>query len=197
MAGDVGHSRGTHVSLRPEDGVLVIGEGGYDADDKKLGVGGWYYTKTSDDFTRVDASGRPERGHQQGAYVVGQYPLYREAPEQGLVALAHIGIADDDVDQFDVAWYGGLVYTGLIPGRDADQIGLALSGAHNGDNYRQAARLGGQAVDASENTVELAYSAGITPWLSLKPDVQYVINPGTDKTLDNALVLGTRLTIDF
>ena len=40
--------------------------------------------------------------------------------------------------------------------------------------------------------IELTYSTQLTDWLRVQPDVQYVINPGADRSLDNALVIGIR-----
>jgi porin len=197
VAGKVGYLSGTHVSLNRNDGLLMIGEGGYVLGDNKIGVGGWYYTKPSDDFIRISALGTPEKEHQRGAYVLGQHALYSESEGQGLVALAHIGIADSDVSRFDYAWYAGVVYTGLIPTRDAGRLGLALSSAHNGDAFYEAARASGAAVERAETVAELTYSDNITPWMALQPDVQYIMNPNTDPSLDDALVVAARVTIDF
>ena len=35
----------------------------------------------------------------------------------------------------------------------------------------------------------------VPPWLAIQPDIQYVINPGTSKSVDDALVIGTRFEI--
>ena len=45
--------------------------------------------------------------------------------------------------------------------------------------------------------MELYYSAAMTPWLSVSPCVQYVLNPGGDKTVDDAVVLGFRVQMSF
>jgi porin len=37
----------------------------------------------------------------------------------------------------------------------------------------------------------------VTEWLTVQPDVQYVVNPGTDPALDDALVVGLRFEIAF
>jgi porin len=47
----------------------------------------------------------------------------------------------------------------------------------------------------AETVVELTYRLQVLPWLHLQPNLQYVINPGTSPTLDNALVFALRVEI--
>lgn len=49
--------------------------------------------------------------------------------------------------------------------------------------------------DAHELVVEAVYNAVLTPWLSVQPDLQYVVNPGGDAQLDDAVVVGLRVKI--
>ena len=39
--------------------------------------------------------------------------------------------------------------------------------------------------------------AQITRWLNVQPDLQYIINPGGNQDLGNALVLGGRVALTF
>ena len=48
---------------------------------------------------------------------------------------------------------------------------------------------------AGETTLELIYLAQISSWLSVQPDVQYVIHPRGTRLLRNATVLGLRVAI--
>ena len=52
-------------------------------------------------------------------------------------------------------------------------------------------------IDNWEINIELSYRAEINEWCSIQPDVQYIINPGFNPTLKNAVVFGTRLEICF
>lgn len=92
---------------------------------------------------------------------------------------------------------GGLVFTGLIPGRDKDQLGFAVAAALNGSRFKEAQRNSAMPVDGAEVTLELSYKSSILPQLTIHPDVQYVINPGTDPGVKNALVFGTRFELSF
>lgn len=198
VPGDPNDPHGTHIDFNSGDGLLWVGEAGYtfgnsESPTGKLAFGGWYYTTESDD---VD-SNKLTKHHNNGVYMVGEHQLYHTKDGKDLTGFIHFGFADKDVNQFDYAWSTGLVYTGLIPGRDDSQLGFGVAGAHSSSKYRDASLVGGTRLDVAETALELTYRDSITPWMAIQPDVQYIINPGTDKTLNNATVIGTRLEISF
>jgi len=197
VPGDVDHLNGTHINLDENDGELWVAEAGYTPSGAKLAVGKWYYSEKFDHQTLVDSNGDPLKKHSQGAYIIGEKQVYHEQGDQGLTLFGRLGFANGSVNQFDYAWSAGMVYTGLFPSRDEGQLGFAMTGAHNGNEFKDASFAAGTPVDSAETTFELTYSDKITPWLAVQPDVQYLVNPGTDKTIDNALILGTRLTVNF
>ena len=96
---------------------------------------------------------------------------------------------------------GGLTYKGLL--RSDDVLGLAFAHARISDPLRKsdrAARL--QAGDdgpvrRSESLLELTYVAQLTPWWTVQPSLQLVLNPGADTRVRNAGVLGLRTTLVF
>jgi porin len=194
VSGDPQNGNGTHVRVDKKDGALLVSELGYltggASPTGKIALGGWYYTEKTAD---VAASGNYQ--HNKGFYVLGEQLLCQEAGAagQGLTGFARFGVADKDVNQFYYSWSTGLVYTGLIPSRDEGKLGLALNGAHNGKKFRNVSAP----VDTAETALELTYSDNITPWLTVQPDVQYVINPGANPATKNATVLGSRFTIAF
>ncbi len=55
--------------------------------------------------------------------------------------------------------------------------------------------LAGSATDARETTLELTWRLPVADWLTLQPDLQYVINPGFDASLDDAFVVGLRFEL--
>ncbi len=168
--------------------------GGNDLDQlyTKFAIGAWRYSEKS----TSDALGNAiEPTHNSGLYLLAERQFYREAEhsEQGMAVFGRYGIADGKVNQFDSYIGAGLVYTGLIPGRDEDQLGLAVAVANNGREYKN----GGTAVDDREIAWELSYRARITPWLAVQPDIQYIVDPGTDPALDDAMVFSLRLEVEF
>jgi porin len=61
----------------------------------------------------------------------------------------------------------------------------------------EASRRRRTGVPDYEAVVELTYRAQVTPWLSIQPDVQWIIHPGGSSKIDNALVVGLRAAITF
>jgi porin len=49
----------------------------------------------------------------------------------------------------------------------------------------------------AEMALEVTYQAQITKWLSIQPDLQVIINPDGNRDLNNALVIGGRVSITF
>ena len=67
----------------------------------------------------------------------------------------------------------------------------------NGGKFRRAQAALGATVERHETAIELTYRVQFLPWLALQPDVQYIINPGTDPALKNALVIGLRFELSW
>lgn len=79
---------------------------------------------------------------------------------------------------------------GLIPERDADIIGLMASWAGLSDE------LGAGLTDDAELAVELFYKLQLGEYVSIKPDIQYIANPG-GAGLDDAWVVTVRAELVF
>jgi len=200
VPGDPQNPKGTHVLLRTEDGLLLAAEMGWLHEEEgsflKLALGAWCYTADADALVSIEASAVPESGKNKGVYVILEKQLWAEkdAPAQGLTGFLRLGAADKKINQLDCYLGFGLVYTGLIPGRDDDVLGLGVAYAHNGTLFREAL---GPETFAAETAIELVYHAQLTPWLALMPELQYIIHPGTFAGIGDALVLGVRCEIGF
>ena len=46
-------------------------------------------------------------------------------------------------------------------------------------------------------TLELTYGCAVRPGLLLQPDLQYIINPGGNKAIPNALAIGVNVVVNF
>ncbi|HMB96544.1 MAG TPA: carbohydrate porin, partial [Tepidisphaeraceae bacterium] len=155
-----------------------------------LGVGGWHDTAN---FTRFN--GGSDHGT-SGFYLVADQTLYRAHPEkednpQGMGMFFRYGWADPHVSAIEHNFAGGLSWTGAIPKRDSDVLGIgatcALLSRDSGAGFD----------DRAETTIEAFYKIQITPWFYVQPDLQYIINPGGIESRDNALVAILRMSIDF
>jgi porin len=71
-----------------------------------------------------------------------------------------------------------------------------MARAKNASAYRTAQRSGGLETDSAETNFELTWRFAVKQWLSLQPDLQYIRNPETDRTLRDALAVGLRFEID-
>lgn len=109
--------------------------------------------------------------------------------ERGLCAFAAIGWGDEDVNPAHFHLAGGLALTGTFAGRDADACGLGITWVDLADDP-------GAGYPEDEATFEAFYVIEISPWLQLKPDLQYVVNPG-GANVDDALVAGLRVEVSF
>jgi len=184
VPGDPAHPKRTAIKLGRGDGALLVGEVEAPLPHGKLLIGHWHYTARADDL--LGTGQRRNRGY----YLRGESKLLSEQndAEQGLSGFFRLGRADKRVNQFSRFASAGLAYTGPIHGRDEDQVGLAVASARTSGLYR----LSSPSTKA-ETVFELTYRAPIAKWLTVQPNVQYVINPGTDPDLRNALALGLRL----
>ena len=149
----------------------------------RLGLGVWQHTGS---FDRLD--GGTESGT-TGFYAVFDQMLWREngEDEQGVGLFAQYGWADPDLSEINHHIGLGFAWAGAIPGRDDDVLGLMGSYVD----------LSGDAgfSERYELAIELFYKIQSMQWLSLKPDLQYIINPGGEA--DDALVGTLRLEVTF
>lgn len=149
-------------------------------------------TLAATDESAGELDGEPLSTVQELSIQLEQF-LYRErsALEGDLQGLAVFGgyyprfpgllVTDDSIGDSFVA---GLVYTGLIPRRDADVMGAGVAWA---ELY--------QGGTGQETVIEAYYRARITPRVSLQPDVQYIASPSG--IYSDSLVTGVRFELTW
>jgi porin len=105
----------------------------------------------------------------------------------------HVGLSPQSSSFINFYIDGGLTYKGLVPARDNDVFGVAIAYGHLSQNTLDSE---GRSNPGYEIVLEATYQIELVTWLSLQPDVQYVIHPsGTN--IPDALVLGARTTLSF
>lgn len=188
VPGNPDHPRRTAITLSDKDGALAIAEVEAPLPHGRLLFGAWRYT------ARFDTHGGERTRGNDGLYLRGETALTEESgdPAQGLAAFARVGIADGQLNMFDRFASAGLNYTGPFAGRDEDQIGLAVAAAFTSGAYRNLTPS-----DDAEVAFEFTYRARVAPWLSLQPNFHYIVNPGADPSLRNAVAAGLRAEFSF
>jgi porin len=214
---------GTRVSLNEAEGALLYGELTYRLNQRKgdtglkgnFKLGAYYHTDDFADmqgaalaaFGVVPQSAVKQHSGTYGIYALADQQLYREKEKddpagQGLVGFFRVAgaPADRNLTQFGID--GGVVYKGLIPGRDWDTVALAGSYLEMSDDLGKAFRTVGLPKPDYEAVIELSYKAQLTAWWTLQPSVQYVFHPGgkTDPTrapIDNAVAILLQTSLRF
>lgn len=188
-----------HPATAPGGFSGIVGRGFDVRDVGKVAAGLWAYTRAFDRLDRLADDGSPERVLiRPGVYFLAGGAVRREEdPSQGLAVFGRAGWADPRVHRFNAYTGAGLVYTGLLPGRDADRLGLGVAAAHNGSAYRRAEAAAGRAVTDMEVVVELTYRVALVGTLAVQPDLQWVIHPDTDPEAPDVLLAGLRVEVGF
>jgi porin len=176
--------------------------------------GGWYDTSTAPDVV-TDVNGNPavlsgqpllqSRGR-YGAYVNFLQQVIRPSQANSAGALSlffNATIADRRTATTDYQIAGGLTYTGPFQSRPEDDIGFAVGTTHVNsrvafaEELQNLAGLGPVAVQGNEYSMELYYTYRPLAGLQVRPNVQYVIDPGGTSTNANALVFGLKTVANF
>ena len=163
-------------------------------------MGGWYYTGEFEHVSAEEHVDDPisQRGN-YGMYILAEKEVLsrKNSPDQDLSIFTRFGFADPDVNQFRYYFGGGLVYDGLIPGRPDDQTGLAIATVNNCERYLASCFHNGESIENYESSIELTHLLELSTFLSLQPNLQYIINPSMDKKLKNALAIGCCFNLLF
>jgi len=132
-------------------------------------------------------------GKSAGFYGFWHQLIWKENPQnkecpQGIGLFAQYGWAPKDRSEVEDFIGGGLQWTGAIPARDADVMGLGAFNVYFSDQAGFA--------ESYETAFEFFYKAQLFGWMAVKPDIQYIVNPGGTGN-GNALALGGRLEVVF
>lgn len=188
VPGDPNRPRGTHVRFNDKDGALNVVEAGLQDDSiGHYGVGMWNYTAKRPDLVVAG-----KMANSRGVYFLADHSFYQN-DAQDISAFFRLGLTDGNVEQFKSNTSLGLVASGFVPGRPDGKIGFAVTRNANSSKFKEA----NAGVDSNETQWELTYSDTVLPSVTIQPDLQYTVNPGTDPALDNAWTAGLRVAVNF
>ena len=166
--------------------------------DDKLALGAWRYSGRLPDLSDTNPEGNPQlRRGSSGAYAIGERLLAggKESSGKRLAAFAQAGIADPRTNRFSSYLGAGVVASGWGLAKESDQFGASIARASNGSHYMRMQTT--QSLTRAETTVELSYLTKVSKYLTVQPDLQYVIFPNTDPSIANAWVLQLRFEMAF
>jgi porin len=157
-----------------------------------LRVGNWWNGDRFDKFDKDDPT--PSTiGESHGWYVTFDQEVWSENPEtdgdeQGIGLFAQYGWAPEDRSEATEYVGGGIQWTGPLPDRDNDVLGLGAFHVFFSDEA--------DFEEDRETAFELFYKAQVCGWLILRPDIQYIANPGGTANKD-AVAVGMRCEVSF
>ncbi|MEH3046265.1 carbohydrate porin [Sphingomonas adhaesiva] len=195
-AGTIGDAEGVDLSGR--DGALLIGEAGLTGRGK-LAVGAWRYTRKQPAIIPPGVTVTDDHHLSQGIYLLAEHDLIGEAEGDArhLVGFLRLGVSDGRTTPFRGGWQAGMLLERAVATRPASAFSLGAGNGALARSYRLSNPADLPPLGTSETIVEVTYRDEIVPGVSLQPDIQYVINPSADPTIDDALVLGIRVSIDW
>lgn len=149
-----------------------------------------------------------------GFYWQGDQMLYREPSskpdklsEQGLKTFNLLVFAPDGWNnQYPFYFHSGLVYEGLIPSRDRDQLMFGIAFGEYSEKVQYAARNNKnkktkklQPLPVPEDTalLEAGYRIKLNGWAFVQPFAQYIVQPNGTTSVANATILGLFMGVDF
>jgi len=205
-------------------GALLMSELQYAVNDGKDAVGlpgtyklgGWFATADFNDLRfginaaratvalGSDPSATPlKHSGDGGVYAVADQMVWR-GQKQSLNVFVRGGFAPTDRNLVSFYVDGGAALKGPFANRPDDIISFAVAYAKISPDAAAADSDASSVVRDFETVFELNYSAQISPWWTVQPDIQYIIHPNggqnpSDPTrrIGNALVTGLRSTVKF
>jgi porin len=124
-----------------------------------------------------------------GAHFGFDQMIYRESryedDDQGLGVFIHYGWAPEERNEVPDYVGGGLVYKGLVPGRDDDMTGVGVA------NVFFSERMG--LPSDHETAIEVFHKLQLSPYIVIQPDLQIITRPsGAER---DAVVAGLRFEV--
>lgn len=182
--------------LDAENGYTALVESqirwGGDALPGYIKTGAWFQSgAVADPLAARTASGNC------GFYGVLDQLVWREAEDEGLGVFVRSGFTPPDRNVVDFFFDTGLTYRGLIPGRGNDTTGAALGLANTTGGQQAILQAEGGTPADCEIVIEATHQCVLAPWLVVQPDLQWIIQPGANAAVPNALVVGGRVSLVF
>ena len=160
-------------------------------------IGGFYMNGDYQDISKTDNSTVDDNAM---LWLLADQALYRETPgsEQGLSGFGVLVFSlKDKANTMDNYFNTGLLYKGLFDSRPKDVTGVAITAGWYSDELNNARKSEGEKDQDYEAVIEVNHKFVLTRGIAITPDIQYVIRPAGTGDIDDALLLGGRLSVQF
>jgi len=203
-------------------GKRVVAEAGWlpksAGPDGGYRLGAWYDDVGGNDLylntagqPLVTSGGTPlQRHHESGFYAMAQQQVWTQkgSDTRGLSVFMNFVQTDHDITKIAQIAELGLFWTGPLPARPQDDLGIAVGRVQvntrvaDGEvlhNAQVAPLLGlpPEPVQRAEYPTEIYYSWNVTPAITLRPNVQLIHAPGGVGDRANVLALGLHSSVKF
>lgn len=175
-------------------------------------VGAWYNTARGDDVALdLNRDYRAVTGLEP-LQRKGRYGVYAQVQQQftgtvedgddgpqtahGLAGFLNVTQTDRRTEATDNQIAAGLMFTGPIPGRPKDDVVLAVARTNVNARAMRGLPPSADRPDA-EYAAELAYCFHRIAWLSVRPNLQYIVNPGGYTKARDVVVLGVKASVEL
>lgn len=177
-------------------------------------IGAWYDTSNQPDvFTAANHLPLEEapgvaplmRRGERGVYgMFSQQILGSSQKKPGNVTIfLNLVQADKHTAIIDQALSIGCLIQGPLSARPQDDVGIAVGRTHvnsrvaSGEALENGLTGAALPTQGSEYPMELYYTVNATPWLALRPNIQYIANPGGISQNRDVVVLGLKASVKF
>ncbi|OUS82654.1 carbohydrate porin [Pseudomonas putida] len=182
---------------------------------------GYYYSNAKADDVFDGADGQPQpvsggafqsHGSKHGSWIVIQQQLTSRggSTDRGLSVFFNATMHDKETNLVDNFVQAGVSYKGPFDSRPKDDFGFGVARIHVNPAVAKHASLTNQLaginnydnpafmpIRDTEYDAEIYYGFAVTPWLTLRPNLQYIRHPGGVDEVDSAVVAGLKMAVKF
>lgn len=152
---------------------------------------GMYYFNGYQDLSYYSDT---DRTNGYGFYVQGQQVVWVNDNNLNQNVLVWAGLQYSPIQSIStmpIMGYAGFQLNGFVPYRPSDSFLCSWMIGSLNSNYSTS-------YDATyETVVEISYIFQINNYISIQPDIQYVMRPSGDSNADDALVLAGQISVSF
>lgn len=203
--------RGTGIFIPIEFGWLPGQSGGSLPGTYKLGA---YYNSSPTPNVLTDVNGSSAgftgarfvtNNGRWGAYAMADQMIHRPQrnADRGVRIGGPAGIGDRQTSQYAYFFAGGGLYQGTFRGRNSDFVSFSVAYVRTNprptafQKDRNIMAPGSVGIQTYESIAEIDYNLQVAPWVSVRPNLQYIINPGGTGKIPNGFVIGLYTGVTF